>query len=414
MPVRELPRQPEVNIGTAGHVDHGKTTLVKSLTGVWASKHSEELRRGITIKLGYADCAFYKCSECPPPECYTTDPTCPNCGKAAEFLRAVSFVDCPGHEVLMTTMLSGAAVMDGALLVIAVDSDVPQPQTREHLAALEIVGVQNIVVVQNKVDVVPRDEAIKNYDAIKKFISGSIAEKAPIIPVSAQHLINIDLLIEAIGKHIPTPQRNPTRPPYMYVVRSFDINKPGASVEQLAGGVLGGTILEGTLRLDDEIEIRPGLRVEKSGKQEYEPLFTTVTTLFAGGKSVKQASSGGLVGVGTLLDPALSKADGLIGNVVGKPNQLPPLRYSLGIETTLFEYVIGTAEPVKADSIKQKEALVVNVGTSVTAGVVTNSKKDYFEIILKKPVAAPTASRVALSRKIVGKWRLIGYGVIKD
>lgn len=414
MPVTNLPRQPEVNIGTAGHVDHGKTTLIKSLTGVWASKHSEELRRGITIKLGYADCAFYKCSECPPPSCYTTDPTCSNCGRTAEFLRAVSFVDCPGHEVLMTTMLSGAAVMDGALLVIAADSAVPQPQTREHLAALQIVGVQNIVTVQNKVDVVPRDVAIKNHEAIRSFVNGSVAEKAPIIPVSAQHLINIDLLIEAIEKYIPTPNRNPAKPPYMYVVRSFDINKPGTSIEGLAGGVLGGTIVEGVLRLDEEIEIRPGLKVEKSGKQEYEPLFTTITTLFAGGKGVKQASSGGLVGVGTLLDPALSKADGLIGNVVGKPNQLPPLRDSLSIETTLFEHVIGTAEQVKVDIVKPKEALVVNVGTAVTAGVVTNSKKDYFEISLKKPVIAHIGSRVALSRKIAGKWRLIGHGVLKD
>ncbi len=414
MPAKDLPRQPEVNIGTAGHVDHGKTTLVKSLTGVWASKHSEELRRGITIKLGYADCAFYKCPECPPPSCYTTNPTCPYCGKPAEFLRMVSFVDTPGHEVLMTTMLSGAAVMDGALLVIAADSNVPQPQTREHLAALQIVGVRNIVVVQNKVDVVSRETALGNYEAIRNFVQGSVAEKAPIVPVSAQHLINIDLLIEAIEKHIPTPSRNPAKPPYMYVLRSFDINKPGTSIEELAGGVLGGTIVEGVLHLGDEIEIRPGLIVEKSGKQEYEPLFTTITTLFAGGKSVKQASSGGLVGVGTLLDPALSKADGLIGNVIGKPNQLPILRYSMGIEATLFEHVIGTAEQVKVDAIKQKEALVINVGTAVTAGAVTNSKRDYFEISLRKPIIARTDSRVALSRKIAGKWRLIGHGVLKD
>ncbi|MFH1328455.1 MAG: translation initiation factor IF-2 subunit gamma, partial [Candidatus Bathyarchaeota archaeon] len=197
--------QPEVNIGLAGHVDHGKTTLIQGLTGIWASKHSEELKRGITIKLGYADCVFYKCPNCPPPTSYTTNEKCPNCGSPAKILRAVSFVDCPGHEVLMTTMLSGASVMDGALLIIAADSPVPQPQTREHLAALEIAGVKNIVVVQNKVDLVTKEEALDNYKQIRDFLAKTTVADAPVIPVSAQHAINLDLLIEAAEKYIPTP-----------------------------------------------------------------------------------------------------------------------------------------------------------------------------------------------------------------
>ena len=418
MSSRNLPKQPEINIGTAGHVDHGKTTLIKSLTGVWASRHSEELRRGITIKLGYADCAFYKCPSCSPPSNYSTSPKCPNCEGKAEFIRAVSFVDCPGHEVLMTTMLAGAAVMDGALLVISADSVVPQPQTREHLAALEIVGVNKIVIIQNKVDLVSREDALKNYEQIKKFISGTIAENAPIVPISAQHFINVDLLIQTIEEYLPTPKRDPSKPPYMHVVRSFDINKPGTKVEDITGGVLGGTLAEGRLTVDDEIEIKPGVKIEKPGKEkvvvEYESLLTHVTSLLAGGKNVKEASSGGLVGVGTLLDPALSKADGLIGNVVGKPNELPPLRESITIESTLFENVIGTTELLKVDSIRPNESLVINTGTTVTSGLVTKLKKEGFEISLKKPICAPQGARVALSRKITGKWRLIGHGVLKQ
>jgi len=141
-----LPKQPEANIGTIGHVDHGKTTLVKALTGVWASRHSEELKRGITIKLGYADLPIYKCPKCETPKQYSTKPSCPYCNSEAEFIRAVSFVDAPGHEALMATMLSGAAIMDGAILVIAADEPCPQPQTREHLAAAEVVGVKNIII----------------------------------------------------------------------------------------------------------------------------------------------------------------------------------------------------------------------------------------------------------------------------
>ncbi|HYA54160.1 MAG TPA: GTP-binding protein, partial [Thermoplasmata archaeon] len=134
----KVPRQPEVNIGLVGHVDHGKTTLTQALTGEWTDRHSEELKRGISIKLGYADAAFYKCPNCPEPSGYSVEPKCPSCGGEAKFLRAVSFVDAPGHETLMATMLSGAAIMDGALLLVAANEHCPQPQTREHLYALDI------------------------------------------------------------------------------------------------------------------------------------------------------------------------------------------------------------------------------------------------------------------------------------
>ena len=186
----KVPKQPEMNLGTVGHVDHGKTTLTKTLTGEWTDKHSEELKRGISIRLGYADAAFYKCSKCGEPECYTINEKCPNCGGKCEMLRSISFVDSPGHETLMATMLSGAALMDGALLLIAANEPCPQPQTKEHLMALELSNVDKIIIVQNKIDIVTAEEAEKNYDEIKEFVSGTIAENAPIIPISAHHDVN--------------------------------------------------------------------------------------------------------------------------------------------------------------------------------------------------------------------------------
>ena len=164
---KALPKQPEVNIGTIGHVDHGKTTLVQALTGTWASRHSEELKRGITIKLGYADMPIYKCPKCEPPKNYTIKPICEKCNSEAEFVRAISFVDAPGHEALMATMLSGAAIMDGAILVIAADEPCPQPQTREHLAAAEVSGIKNLIIVQNKIDIVDEKRALESYKEIK-------------------------------------------------------------------------------------------------------------------------------------------------------------------------------------------------------------------------------------------------------
>ncbi|MCK4717413.1 MAG: translation initiation factor IF-2 subunit gamma, partial [Thermoplasmata archaeon] len=220
--------QPEVNIGLVGHVDHGKTTLTRALSGEWTDRHSEEIKRGISIRLGYADATFYKCKKCKGTEAYTTSSKCSICGGKAELLRAVSFVDSPGHETLMATMLSGAALMDGALLLIAANEKCPQPQTKEHLMALEISGLKNTIIVQNKIDLVSREALEENYHQIKAFVKGTIAEDAPVIPVSAHHDVNVDALIQCIEERIPTPGFGDSKPPRLFIARSFDINKPGS------------------------------------------------------------------------------------------------------------------------------------------------------------------------------------------
>jgi translation initiation factor 2 subunit 3 len=410
---KALPKQPEVNIGTIGHVDHGKTTLVQALTGVWASRHSEELKRGITIKLGYADMPIYRCPDCEPPKNYSTEATCPACGSRATFVRAVSFVDAPGHEALMATMLSGAAIMDGALLVIAADEPCPQPQTREHLAAAGVTGIRNLVIVQNKIDIVDESKARKSYEEIKRFIKGTVAENAPIIPVSAQHRVNIDVLIQAMEEFIPTPKRDEAKPSLMYIVRSFDINKPGTLIDKLEGGVIGGTIVQGKIAVGDQIEIRPGIAAEKEGKGSHTPLMSEITSLQAAGKDVKEAHCGGLVGVGTLLDPSYSKADGLTGNIAGKPDTLPLTLSNLMIEAHVLEQAVGTKELTRIEELSMNETVLLHVGAAITLGKVTSTAKGGVKIELGRPVCAQSGSRVAISRKIAGRWRLIGYGLIK-
>lgn len=413
-PCETIPEQPSVNIGTIGHVDHGKTTLVEAITGVWAAKHSEELRRGITIKLGYADTPIFKCKNCEEPQAYTTNPSCPNCGSNCGFVRAVSFVDSPGHEALMATMLSGATVMDGALLIIAANEKCPQPQTREHLAAIELAGITNIIIIQNKIDIVDEKRALESYKEIKAFVKGTVAEGKPIIPVSAQHMVNIDVVLKAIQDNIPTPKHDSNKPPRMFVVRSFDVNKPGDTIDELRGGVLGGSIFQGTFKVGDEVEIRPGIKVERQGRTFYESIFTEITSLNAGGKDVKEAKSGGLVGIGTYLDPSLTKADGLTGNLMGKPNLLPPTRFEIVLSTTLLKRAIGTKELVQVDNIIKGERLLLDVGTTITVGTVLSSKKDSATFKLARPICAEDGARAAISRKIASRWRLIGYGIIQS
>jgi translation initiation factor 2 subunit 3 len=407
--IREYGYQPNINIGTAGHVDHGKTTLVEAITGVWTSGHSEELRRGITIKVGYADAAFYKCSQCPTPEGYSSTPQCANCGKESELQRVVSFVDSPGHESLMANMLSGGALMDGAILVIAANEKVPQPQTREHLLAMQVLGIKQIVIVQNKVDLTETDKAMENYNQINEFVKGSVASEAPIIPISAQHKLNIDALIGAIESTIKTPSRSTNKAAIMHVLRSFDINKPGLSLEKVKGGVIGGALIQGELSVGEEIEIRPGFIDDKKGK--YEPIRSIVSTLGTGAGLVEKVRPGGLVAIGTKLDPAYIKSDSLIGSVVGKPDSLPDDVDEISIEVKLFDTAVGTQEMVKVEPIKTKEPLRLNVGTAATLGAVMNSKDDRVEVKLRKPLCLLPRSRVAISRRISDRWRLIGAGI---
>jgi len=405
---------PGVNIGLVGHVDHGKTTLVSALTGTWTDRHSEEIKRGISIRLGYADATFYRCEKCKGSDAYTTSAECPNCGGKAVPLRTVSFVDAPGHETLMATMLSGSALMDGAMLVIAANESCPQPQTKEHLMALELIGINRIVIVQNKIDVVTQAEALEHYKQIKRFIKGTVAENAPIIPVSAQKGVNIGVLIQTLDEVIPEPERNPDLDPLLLIARSFDINRPGCNWRDVKGGVIGGSLIRGVLREGDEIEIRPGRQLQVENRTKWEPITTKITSINAGRINVTEASPGGLLGIATKLDPALTKSDALAGQVAGLVGRLPPVRERLKFDVTLMDRVVGADSEQIIEPLKHKEPLMLAVGTAVTVGVITNTRKNQVEVQLKRAVCAETGARIAISRQVGGRWRLIGMGVLVE
>jgi len=405
---------PSVNIGVVGHVDHGKTTLVNAITGTWTDRHSEEVKRGISIRLGYADATFYKCGSCEGADAYSTKAVCPVCGSNGTPFRSVSFVDAPGHETLMATMLSGSALMDGAMLVISASEKCPQPQTKEHLMALELVGINKIVIVQNKIDVVSQKEAIENYKQIKSFIKGTIAEHAPIIPVSAQKGISVGALVQALDAAISEPVRDPDAEPLMLIARSFDVNKPGCNWKEVKGGVIGGSLIRGILRQNDEIEIRPGRQLQVENRIKWIPITTTIISINAGSTRVAEATPGGLLGVGTKLDPALTKSDALAGQVAGHPGTLPPVWDRIRCRVTLMERVVGATSELAIEPLKFNEPLMLSVGTAVTVGIVTNTKKDAIEISLKRPVCVELGARIAISRQVGARWRLIGMGVLVE
>ena len=404
--------QPVLNLGIVGHVDHGKTTITQALSGKWTDTHSEEIRKGITIRLGYANFSVYKCKSCPEPDCYSISEKCGSCKKKCSLVRKISIVDAPGHESLMATMLSGAAIIDGAMLLIAANEFCPQPQTREHLVALKIIGIKHVVVVQNKIDLITEKDATQNYKEIKEFLKGTPYADAPVIPVSAQHGVNLDALMQIIDETIPTPERDPEADPIMLVARSFDVNRPGIGYDDLTGGVLGGTLKQGSLAVNDEIEIKPGRLVDKHGKISREPVRTKIIGLNAGNQEVKKVFPGGTIGVKTSLDPSIVKSDNFAGNILGRPGKIPEVWDQLNLKINMLERVVGARDDLVVEPLKIKENLMLNVNSSATVGIVTTLKKNVMTCALRIPVCADKGSRVTISRLLGSRWRLIGYGII--
>jgi len=386
-----------LNVGMVGHIDHGKTTLLWKLTGKWSDTHSEELKRGITIKLGYADCIIRKSKEG-----YNL--------KEGEPVKYITFVDAPGHEMLMATMLSGAALIDAAILVIAANEGI-KPQTREHLLALESKKLKNIIIVQNKIDLVSKEKAIESYNKIKEFVKGTIAENSPIIPVSAQQEINIDKILEALVK-IESPERDIKSDPVFVIARSFDVNRPGTRISELKGGILGGVLKKGKLKVGDEIEIKPGLSLKKENRIVYETVKTKILGIFKGSHKIQEATPGASLALETELDTIMTKADALSGCVASLTGKLPEITYNPKIKFTLFKEVLGMSEKRVVDNIKTNELLMLNINTAITVGQVLKMKGNEIELSLKIPIVPFKQENIGIARNVDSHWRLIGFGEI--
>jgi translation initiation factor 2 subunit 3 len=386
-----------INIIIAGHIDHGKTTLLEKLSGKWTDTHSEELKRGITIKLGYADAILYE-----------------NKGsfniKEGTPKRYVSFIDAPGHEMLMATMLSGAAIVDAAILVVAANEGI-KPQTREHLMALQAKNIKDIIIVQNKIDLVSLEQAQKNYNTLKQSLKGTIAENSPIIPVSAQQGINISEIYKEI-LNIKIPERNLSETPIFLVARSFDINKPGTIPKDLHGTVLGGTLKSGSLKPGDEIEIKPGIVIKEQNQIHYKTIKTKIASVMKGSQLVSILTPGGSGAIETELDMSLGKTDSFSGCSASQPGKLPEITNKLIISYSLFPELFGTLSKQEIQPLKTPETIMLSINTSVTVGTIKKVTKDEAEISLRIPIVPFKNSKVGIARNINNHWRLIGHGEV--
>ncbi len=399
-------KQSELNIGTLGHVDHGKTTLTYALTHQWTDIHSESVKRSMTIKLGYADTLISRCGT-GDSAVYTTADVCPD-GSKPEPVRRISLLDAPGHETLMATAIAGSSIIDAALFVIAASEPVPMPQTREHLMIINALGISKVIVVQTKIDVVGREQAQKSYEQIKAFLKGSVIENAKIVPVMANKGINIDALLAEIA-NIEVPKKDLNADPIMYVARSFDVNKPGTPIEKLVGGVVGGSIIKGKFKVGDEIEIRPGINTsrEKGKREQYEPIFTKIEGLSAGSSRLEEAIPGGLIAIGTETDPSFTKADGLVGQIVGKAGKLPETESNITLN-----YLSLNRTDLPKQGFRANEPLILGIGTGTVVGYVQTIKRNKLGISLNHAACIEPKSKISVLRNYGQRWRLAGYGTL--
>lgn len=289
--------------------------------------------------------------------------------------------------------------------------------------------LKHIIILQNKIDLVQPSQAAAQCEQIRNFVQGTVADGAPIIPISAQLGFNIDVVCEYILR-IPYPIRDFTASPQLIVIRSFDVNKPGAEAHELQGGVAGGSILKGCLRLGQEIEILPGIiKKTANGGIRCQPIYSQITSLFAEKNKLQYAVPGGLIGVGTNIDPTLTRADRLVGQVLGAVGKLPDVYIQLEISFFLLRKLLGvrsgigshsssdTSQNVNKNKMKTKirpleknEVLMVNIGSTSTGGRVIATHKDLAKIQLTSPCCTYTGAKLALSRRVDKHWRLIGWG----
>lgn len=390
-----LERQATHLIGTLGHVAEGKSTLIRALTGVKTQRHQKEQERNITIHLGYANCKIYQDRVTGSLKAIKTNDPIP---ENSQLIAHLSFVDCPGHEAFLSTMLGGAAIMDTACLIIASNGEmIPMSQTYEHLMAAKMMGLKRYLILQNKTDLVEKDKAKQVAKSIQTFLKDTPAETAPLLPISAQHGWNVEHVLDLLTAMKPPP-RDLSAPAQLTCIRSFDVNKPAqwvAGQSTLQGAVIGGTLQQGVLKVGDWLELRPGLiREDDEGRIIAQPLFTQVLGIRCEQTSLPYAIPGSLIAIQTTLDPALGIGNGLIGQRAGVPGTLPSIMETLALnlkpmKRDIFEF----------DNLQEGEVISIclNVRT-VQATVAKVRKNKSVSVNLHAPLSIAEGETVSIKR----------------
>ncbi len=334
-------------IGTAGHIDHGKTTLIKALTGIDCDRLKEEKERGITTELGFA---HYKFGD--------------------DLL--VGIVDVPGHEKFVRHMVAGAWGIDMALLIVAADEGV-MPQTKEHVDICELLGLKRGIVAITKKDLVDDDMVELVREDIEDFLKGKALEGSPIIPVSSTTGENIDLLKEAIQKSAQNINERSKEGIFRLPVdRVFTIRGLGT--------IVTGTCISGHIRIGEEIEVYPDNRRAR------------VKNIQAYHENVEEAAAGQRVALNL---QGVERSEIERGTIIGRPGTL---MLSNRMDAS-FKYLKLPFKPIKTDSVlrfhiatTQEEARIV----LLTKDLIEPGEDLFVQFVFAQPIVALPDDRYIL------------------
>jgi translation initiation factor 2 subunit 3 len=398
-----IKRQPIINIGTIGHVSHGKSTVVLALTGKKTQEHSAEQVRNITINLGYANTKIWYNKDTD--EFKTTNSDIELDENEWQLVQHFSFVDCPGHNAYLSTMISGAGAMNGVMLVISGSDDIfPQPQTIEHMTVINKLKISNMVVLQNKLDIINEERAVKNKDDIREFLQGSPYAEKPIIPISASNRLNTDSVIRWLTQQKPTDLKIDTNRIVFNIIRSFDINKPYTPFDEIKGGVVGGTLKEGILTVGDYVEIKPGFMVNGKPKK----LYAKVLEIYSEKNKLEYAIPGGLIAVQLDIDPYLTKNNRMVGQIMG---------YNIDDYKVYqkMELKIKTLKPdISYDKLSKNDKVYINVNSRTVEANIDKIKDRKVMLTAKNPIVINEDSKISIITINDKEINCDFYGSVKD
>jgi translation initiation factor 2 subunit 3 len=380
--------QPLFNIGCLGSVSDGKSTLVEKLTNIKTQKHSSEKYRNITIKQGYANMKIWS-------DMTTTNDIDIN----KELINHISFVDCPGHQDLIHVALSSISLMDGAIVVIAVDQPITQkPQLIQHLLAIKLGNINKFIICMNKIDLVSKETLLIRKKELDILLQKYKIEPFAIIPTCFNKKLGLNYLIELIMLLF-----NPKKYEYrnelktiFNISRSFDINKPGTNWNLIEGGVIGGSLESGTLKVGDLIEIKPGYKNIS--------IKTKVISIQTDKNKLNIAYPGGLIGIKTDIDPYYCKNDLLSGNICGLIDNIPCIYNEININiSTLSEF-----DFIWNPKINDNVMLQINI--KMISAVLINIENKKFTFKLKKDVCINDNQHIIICYTINNILRIVGDG----
>lgn len=404
------------NLGTLGSVSDGKSEMIYQLSGgdqhygIRTQRDSREKKRNITIKAGYANIKIWKCEECL--TLYSTKETaleynCDNCNNNCIINNHISFVDCPGHQELIETMMISISLMKGAIVIISVVEPIKQkPQLIQHLISAKVNNLDKLILCMNKCDLVSinvvKERKIELDELLKKLEINPLV----IIPTSFTHRLGIDYLLKAINLFFNDTENEKIDKTLFRITRSFDINPPGISYEKIKGGCIGGSLISGSLKINDEVEINPGILTKnKNGRFTCEPIITKLLSFESDKVQLDLVEPGGLVGILTNIDPYYCKNDILKGNIITLVGQSLPVYDEIKIEFNKIDEFDGIWVPKNGDK------LFLQIGNMFTEAILTKNKNNNMTFQLVKPVCIENNSKimVCIKQPIL---RIVGIGKI--